>query len=406
MKKGKAQGCAGGLRRMSYTKEKSLKSRILAIALAAALAVTGAFSFAGFTGADEAQAAVKSVKMNRVSSRSIVFQDQELRGLWVGFCDFYALGLSNKSEKTFTKNAKKLMKNAKKNGCNVIFFHVRAFDDASWKSKKFPASKYLTSRASRSKSAYKTYSYDPLEIMIREAHAKGLELHAWMNPYRITQSTYLDPAKLSSRNRVLKAIKELQEYDIDGIHFDDYFYHGKRYVKSSKRSKRYKVRISAKKKRQNVNKLIKAAYKQTHKQYGVAFGVSPQGNYENDMNDGADVKTWLRSSGYIDYLIPQIYWSDKWGSRGRVKMYTKRLNQFMGMKRAPGVKMYIGLALYRTGIRAYDDKGWKKSSYNMKNQVKKLRAKGADGYSLFSAPDLTKKHAKAELKHLRQYLGL
>lgn len=359
------------------------------------LAVTGALSFA-FMDTEPASAS---------SGSGIVNTDKELRGLWVAFCDFYAVGLSDKSEKTFRKNAAKLIKNAKKNGCNVIFFHVRAFDDAAWKSKKFPASKYLTSKAKRSKSAYKTYSYDPLQVMIEESHEQGLELHAWMNPYRITQATYLDPRRLSSRSRVLKAIKELQKYDIDGIHFDDYFYHGKKYVKSSNRSKRYKVKISAKKKRTYVNKLIKSAYRQTHKE-DMVFGISPQANYENDMRDGADVKTWLAKKGYVDYLMPQVYWTNKWGSSGKVKMFSNRLDQFMDLKRRKGVKMYIGLALYRTGQRFYDDKGWKASNSNMKNQVKLLRKRGADGYALFSSPDLTKKHAKKELANLRKYLGI
>lgn len=385
---------------------RNVKARALALALCLVMAVTAApvFGGAGAFGAEEAKAAAEGTEP--FNSQSLVKTDEELRGLWVGFCDFYMLGLSNKSKSQFTKNTRKLMNKAKKYGCNVIFFHVRAFDDASWKSKSFPASKYLTTKARRSKSAYKTYSYDPLKIMIKEAHKRGLELHAWMNPYRITQATYLDPKLASSRSRVLKAIKELQEYDIDGIHFDDYFYHGSRYVKTTKRSKRYKVRIGAKSKRKNVNKLIKAAYKQTHEKPNMVFGVSPQGNYENDMNDGADVRTWLKKTGYVDYLMPQIYWTDKWGSRGKVKMFTKRLNQFMGLKRAKSIKMYIGLALYRTGYRFSDDKGWKRSNVNIRNQIKKLRKKGANGYSMFGAPDMNMKHTQKELYFLKKYLGL
>ena len=361
-----------------------------------ALAVTGAAFWGGVSVSDAQASATK---------KSVVNSNKELRGLWVGYCDFQALGLTNKSKKTFTANTRKLMKRAKKNGCNVIFFHVRAFDDASWKSKTFPASKYIKTNAKRSKSAYSTYTYDPLQIMITEAHAQGLELHAWINPYRITQATYLDPKKLSSRNRVLRAIKEVQKYDVDGIHFDDYFYHGKKYVKTSNRSKRYSVRISAKKKRAYVNKLVKAAYRQTHKKKNMVFGISPQGNYENDMNDGADVKTWMKKTGYIDYIIPQIYWTDNWGARGNVKMFTNRLNTFTKLKKN-SAKLYIGLALYRTGYKASDDKGWAKRSTNIRNQVKLLRKKGAKGYSLYTAPNLTEKHASKELKNLRKYLGI
>lgn len=316
----------------------------------------------------------------------------EVKGLWVAYCDFKALGLYNKSESTFRKNTKKLLDKAKYYGTNTIYFHVRAFDDASWKSSTFKPSDYLTSSSK--------FSFDPLQIFIEESHAKGMELHAWMNPYRITHNTYLNPGKSSSTKRINKAIDELLEYDIQGIHFDDYFYTAKKNYKDISTGKTTTSKPSKAQRRANCNAMIKSAYQNTHKKQGVVFGISPAGNVENCMNMGADIKTWMKESGYVDYIAPQIYWTDNWGSKGKVKMYSDRLAQWTSLNKN-NTTMYIGLALYRTGQKSSDDKGWAKRDTNLRTQVKKLRAKGAEGYILFTAPDLFDKHAKKELYKLK-----
>ena len=142
----------------------------------------------------------------------------------------------------------------------------------------------------------------------------------------------------------------------------------------------------------------------------MVFGISPQGNYENDMKDGADVKKWLGKTGDVDYVAPQIYWTDNWGSSGKVKMFTNRLNQFIKLNKVPSkIKLYIGLALYRCGYKQSDDKGWGKRNTNMKNQVKKIRKskyvkKGVHGFILFEAENLYQKRCKSELANLKSIL--
>ena len=318
----------------------------------------------------------------------------EVKGLWVGYPDFKALGLYNKSESAFRSQTKKLISKAKNYGTNAIYFHVRAFDDASWKSSTFKPSKFLTSKSK--------FSYDPLKIFIEESHKEGMELHAWMNPYRISHNTYMDPAKASSTNRINKAINEVLTYNVDGIHFDDYFYHAKKSYKDVATGKTISKSKapSAAKKRANCNEMVKSAYNTTHAKPGVVFGISPAGNVENCMSGGADVKTWLSKPGYIDYIAPQIYWTDNWGKNGKTKMYSDRLKQWKKINKN-NTDMYIGLALYRTGQKASDDKGWKKRSTNLRTQVKQLRSNGMEGYILFSAADLSDKHAKTELYKLK-----
>lgn len=349
--------------------------KILSIILCLTL-VVGMFGIAGFVNPNEAEA------------------KSEVRGLWVAYCDFKALGLYNVSESTFRANTKELLKKAKYYGTNTIYFHVRAFDDASWKSSTFKPSKYLTSKSS--------FSYDPLQIFISESHSQGMELHAWMNPYRINHNTYLDPAKSSTTSRINKAITEVLQYNIDGVHFDDYFYHAKKSYKDISTGKTIKAsqKPSAAKRRANCNTMVKSAYQTTHTKAGVVFGISPAGNVENCMGGGADVKKWMTESGFVDYIAPQIYWTDNWGSSGKTKMYSNRLEQWKSLNKN-NTPMYIGLALYRTGQKASDDKGWAKRNTNLRTQVTKLRASGMQGYIMFTAPDLYDSHAKKELYYLK-----
>ena len=121
------------------------------------------------------------------------------------------------------------------------------------------------------------------------------------------------------------------------------------------------------------------------------------------MASGADVKTWLSKSGYIDYLAPQIYWTDNWGYSGTTKMYTTRLNLFNSLNKRK-IPIYVGLALYRTGKSFRDDRGWSKRSTNLRGQVKKLRKAGNKGFILYAGSDLYRSGAKKELSNLKKYL--
>lgn len=328
--------------------------------------------------------------------------------MWIAFCDFQPLGLKNKSKATFTSNLDKVLNRAKYYGCNTIYWHARAFDDATWASKTFKASAYLDSDAC-GKTAARTYSYDPLAIVIQECRERGLKIEAWLNPYRITYSNFLNPKSTYSTYRINRAVNELQAYDLDGIHFDDYFYHSSSKYTSPSSATRYSVYVkgsttkslpSSANKRAYVNKMVKSVYKNVHQIRGDRFGISPAGNVENCMADGADVKTWMSKSGYIDYIAPQIYWTDNWGYSGRTKMYSNRLAQWKSLNKR-NVDMYIGLALYRTGIKASDDRGWAMRITNLRTQVKKMRSKNLEGYILFEASDLYRSKAKGELYKLK-----
>jgi len=382
-------------------RKKSIKRRLFAAVMSICMISVPA-AVLQMTAADEAQAS-----------------SSEVHGMWIAFCDFSSLGLYDKAETSFTENLDRALNKAKYYGTNTIYFHVRAFDDAAWKSKTFKASKYLTPAASSRKTAFSTYNtlgYDPLAIVIREAHERGLKIEAYMNPYRITYSKFLDPKSPYSTSRINKAVDELQAYDLDGIHFDDYFYHSTNKYISPYASTYDKIdpagvstesRPSESKRRTYVNAMVRSVYSNVHRSsdWSIAgtrkFGISPAGNVGNALAGGASVKTWLSHTGYVDYVAPQLYWTDNWGHRGKTKMYTVTLEQWTDLHTNKDVSLYIGLASYKAGVYSYYDRGWGWRNTNLRTQVKKLRAEGCSGYILFEARDLYRTKAKTELYKLK-----
>ena len=120
------------------------------------------------------------------------------------------------------------------------------------------------------------------------------------------------------------------------------------------------------------------------------------------MNSGADIDTWLSEDGYIDYIIPQIYWTDQWGDDGSTTMFTDRLNIFLE-KRKNKAKFYVGLALYKTQKTGNsNDPGWTWKDTNLAEQLDEIKEKGADGYVFFSAQFLFRNCAKEEVSNLRR----
>lgn len=233
-------------------------------------------------------------------------------------------------------------------GVNAVFFQVRPQADAFYDSKIEPWSCYLTDGGRAPKPFW-----DPLEFMVEQTHARGMELHAWLNPYRVTAGAkqvpapghiyhkhperfvryggkiYFDPGRPENRRYIVSVVEDiLQRYDIDGLHFDDYFYpypvkgadfpDGRSYARYGRGMKRDDWR------RANVDSLIADVHRAVRgsSRPWVRFGVSPFGIWRNAANDPrgsatsglqnydglyADVLLWARR-GWVDYLMPQLYW--------------------------------------------------------------------------------------------------
>ena len=330
------------------------------------------------------------------------------RAVWFSYIDLNKF--SYESQDAFQKDFSSALDNVIKYKTNTVIVQIRPFEDALYKSELFPVSQTITQKTS--------LSFDPLQTMIDLAHEKGLSIEAWINPYRVShnEQTYqqftensskkawikdtkqvinygeneyiLNPASQDVRNYIVDGVKEVvSNYDIDGIHFDDYFYVQGTHGDTSKNQRL-----------DYVNMLVSDVYSTIKKiKPKVTFGISPQGNYENCIDEGADIDTWLKEEGYVDYVMPQVYWTDQYGSQGEEMMFTNRVQTFAGLKRHKSVILYAGLALYRVNEDSTTDIGWKSSQQNMSDQIQVLSLNGYDGYSFFSYSSLVVEAGQKEM---------
>lgn len=313
-----------------------------------------------------------------------------VRGVWISFGDYKNAGLYNKSRNQFVTNADKYFKKLKADGINTVYFHVVPCNDAIYPSKYLDWSSYMYEHAP---------DYDALKILVSTAHKYQMSFHAWINPYRKKMGVIYNPGKASSTNRILRIVKEIiRNYDVDGIHFDDYFYPSR-----ARGAQFYKVSISKRKK--IINRMVKKVYKTVKKMdKKLLFGISPAGNIEYAESLGCDLKSWLNQKGYIDYIVPQIYWSDQYMVNGKnVNMYTDRLNDWLDINKK-NTPMFIGLALYRAGSHSSPDMGWSRKNNNIVTQIRQLKRKGCQGYVLFSSAYLYNSTTRKEVKNYRSYI--
>ncbi|MBE6551341.1 MAG: hypothetical protein E7665_04320 [Ruminococcaceae bacterium] len=291
-------------------------------------------------------------------------EDTEVRGVWIAtVANINFPSKSGLSAEELKKELLDIVKTVKEAGFNTIYFQARPCADALYDSKLFPVSSYLSTDGRLQD------GFDPLKFIVDEAHKEGINVSAWINPYRVTYSAkdnkndalemlasdhiarkhpewvieyagklYFDPAIPEVRQYVIDGVKEIVEnYDVDGIHIDDYFYpypesktvDGKTVNISFEDGESYKKYASDGQslddfRRENVNKLVKGIYEGIKSVKREAdFGVSPFGIWANESHNSSGSATnglesyydiycdpiaWLRG-GYVDYICPQIYWS-------------------------------------------------------------------------------------------------
>ena len=368
-----------------------------------------------------------------------VRKEREFRAVWIAYYDFKTTGYT---EKEFRDHVCNMFNEVAAMNMNAVVVHVRPFSDAMYPSEYFPWSKYCSGVQG------KDPGFDPLKIMVTEAHARGLEFHAWLNPYRISNTTtnvstlsidhparmyrtdsiksndrnvltydgklYYNPASAEVQELIVNGIREIVEnYDVDGIHFDDYFYPslGKNY-KTNFDATEYeaykKKQIAAKKsylsiadwRRENVNKLVRTIYA-TIKEINpkVVYGISPGGFMDAlRANDKyyVDFDTWVSYDGYIDYLCPQLYWSNDHS----IYPYNEILQRFADAVKNPDVKLYVGVGAYKAGIKT-EGTDWYKNPNVLKNMIIKGRAtEGVDGFILFDYSHIMSKKKTTAIKNM------
>lgn len=361
--------------------------------------------------------------------------NMEFRAAWISFLEFKKTGYT---EKEFKSRIDEMYDNCVNLKMNAVIVHVRPFGDAFYPSPNFPWSEYVSGTQG------KNPGFDPLKYMVSAAHDRGLEFHAWMNPYRVTTSStsytklaknnparvwkedgkkendrntlsfggnlYFNPASSEVQNMIVEDIQYIvKNYDVDGINFDDYFYPtlGSNYkttfdnveydaYKKECTDNKIKALSIADWRRNNVSTLVADIYSAIKKiDSSVRFGISPAGVINTltlDDRHYVDIKRWLSSSGYVDYIAPQIYWSMKHPTAA----FGKMVNEWASIRTSNTVSLYIAIANYKAGEPVQGDPSWASNTNELKTQVEYARGTGkVDGFCFYRYESMVKKNDKA-----------
>ncbi|MFW0973967.1 glycoside hydrolase family 10 protein [Leclercia pneumoniae] len=342
--------------------------------------------------------------------------------------------------------------NLKSLGINTVFFQVKPDGTALWPSQILPWSDMLTGTIGQDP------GYDPLKFMIEEAHKRGIKVHAWFNPYRVTTNTkpgtitalsrtlpqnpasvyvlhpdwirtsgdrlVLDPGIPAARDWITSIVAEVVErYPVDGVQFDDYFYTETKSstLNDTQTWQQYGQAFASKAdwRRDNTQQLI-AQVSRTIKQINpnVMFGVSPAGVWRNRSHDPAgsdtrgaaaydesfaDTRRWVQQ-GLLDYIAPQIYWPF---SRDAAR-YDVLAKWWAEVVKPTKTRLYIGVALYKVGEPLRNEPDW-----TVNGGVPELRKQldlndtmpGISGTILFRENNLNQPQAQQAVSYLRSRWG-
>jgi uncharacterized lipoprotein YddW (UPF0748 family) len=343
---------------------------------------------------------------------------KEFRGVWIATVDNIDWPATPLLSAEQQKNSFiRLLDMHKRNGMNAVVVQVRPAADAFYPSPYEPWSQWLTGTQGKPPSPY----YDPMEFMITETHKRGMEFHAWMNPYRAVfsintssvsathitrihpewfitygEKKYFDPGNKDVQRYVTNIVKDVvSRYGADAIHFDDYFYPYRI------ANKEFNDDISFKKYANNLSRddwrrsntdsiivMLSRVIKQTNKK--CQFGISPFGVWRNSSVDPkgsntkagqtnyddlyADILLWLRND-WIDYVAPQIYWEI-----GH-KLAPFEVIADWWAKNSYGKNCYIGIGYYRAGT----NEAWKDKT-QIPRQIELIRnTPGLNGMIFYSS---------------------
>ena len=344
--------------------------------------------------ADQSGATETKPAINAVLNSSDEGAQREMRGTWIATVKNINMP-EGMNEAAFRKWAAETMNLIAKNNLNTAVFQVRPTGDALYKSAYAPWSSFVTGKAQGTDPGY-----DPLQIMIDEAHSRGIELHAWINPYRLTMPSdkvsgfadnnvarlnpdwvvsyggqhYLNPGIAEVRAHLVNVVAEIVDnYDVDAIHIDDYFYPypvvGGVYNDDSAFAA-YGAGYANKDdwRRDNVTKLVREIYSTIKaRKSHVQFGISPFGVWRNKANDltgsdtnaghetysslYADIRLWIKE-GVIDYITPQVYWSTEFAAANYKTLINWWDNEIKTQAVTKPVNLYIGMADYKVNDNA------------------------------------------------------
>lgn len=324
---------------------------------------------------------------------------EEIRAVWVATVSNIDIGL-HYSEEDYKAKLINMLNTVEVNNFNTIFFQVRPMNDAFYPSSYAPYSRYLTGVEGGDP------GWDVLAFLIEEAHNRGIEVHAWLNPYRVSSGTaskedqlallhddnfakqhpdlvivdnsgklILNPGEAQVQAYLRNVIQELiSQYDIDGIHFDDYFY-SYNGMDDSQDAETYNQNKEDGQslddwRRENVNTLVENVYNSiqtynTNNDKLVKFGISPFGIWMSGGDDGsntsiyalqsykdqyADSKLWVEE-GWVDYILPQLYWEFE----HTAAPFADLVDWWAELCAANDVDLIVGHGFYRYDNDTWDD---------------------------------------------------
>lgn len=316
----------------------------------------------------------------------------EMRAVWIAFLEFDSF--KGSSESAFTARINQYFDTCLAKGLNTVIVQVRPHGDSMYPSQYYPWSKHASGVVNTA------LPYDPLAIMVSQAHSRNLEIHAWINPYRTMLDSemalvsdnfptkqwfnsadrdnymvkcgdgrwWLKPGNKEVQKLIVDGAKEIvSNYNVDGVHIDDYFYGTtvSNYGDSVAQAKA------------NTTAMVKGLYDGINSiNTNVKFGVSPAGGFRMDSSLPAsdltylstDLNLWCKTPGYIDYVMPQIYW-DYYHS---IQPFSQTLAKWEQFVTADSVALYIGLAPYK-----YSD------DIIHQMMTDSINNSGSNGYALF-----------------------
>ena len=371
-------------------------------------------------------------------------QLSEVRAAWISYIELSTI-LDNRSEAEYVSGVKTMLENLKAMNFNTVYVHDSAFTDAYYPSQYYPAAQYVAGQIGQQ------VSYDPFGLFVEQAHQAGFHIEAWINPmrsFRTDQESqipadciigqwlkdasmrgtrivsegdrwYLNPAYSEVRDLICAVAKELvQNYPIDGLHMDDYFYPDGVTADFDRTAYQAYQQTGGGLslgdwRRQNINEMVASLYA-TVKQVDnkIQVGISPAGNLEYSVESiYGDVREWVSRDGYLDYILPQIYFGYEHGTLP----FDQCLKQWEDLTRGTSTQLIVGLAAYKINtVDNYAKDGkyeWQQHDDILKRQIAQLREhKDVAGFSIFSYNSLFRPDAEnaeqvsRELENVRELI--
>lgn len=351
---------------------------------------------------------------------------EEVIGVWI---PYMTLKTEEGTRDAFCANFDQIAEEAAEMGINTLFVHVRPFGDALYPSALYPWAHILTGTQGIDP------GFDPLRYMVDKTHAEGMAFHAWINPLRISlnsvpssfsaNNSYIawqadkdrkdmfllcengilyDPGYSVVRDHIVAGVAEIVEnYEVDGVHFDDYFYPQNEPEVDADSYAAYLAGIGVQEtvlsheewRIANINALVSQVYA-TIKSIdpSVRFGISPTGVVANNASLSADVVSWCTVNGYVDYICPQLYYS----TEGGAAPFGEALAAWLEIPRLNSVDLYIGLAAYKAGTDA-DNGAWMDKNNILMQEVLLGREHGAVGFLFYAWDQLKIPEAAEEVQN-------